>query len=174
MCSHRFTGPRHLRGFTFIELLVTIAIVAILTAVAAPSFNPIIQRWRVRGVAEDLQATLYYARSEAIKRSGNISISAESGDWNNGWKVTHTQGSDTTTLQINAAPSSVTVSISDPAATTTIIADRWGMLMPSGSQTATAMAFEVKSASNPSNDSTTHLCIGLGGRLVQKKGSQSC
>jgi type IV fimbrial biogenesis protein FimT len=58
------------RGFTAIELMVTVAILAVLAGIAAPSFNPIIERWRVRQVSEELQSTLYFARSEAVKRGG--------------------------------------------------------------------------------------------------------
>src|SRR2546427_6401346 len=36
-------------------------------SLAAPSFTPLMERWRVRQVAEDLQATIYFARSEALK-----------------------------------------------------------------------------------------------------------
>ena len=60
------------RGFTAIELMVTIGIAAILAALAAPSFTGLMERWRVRQAAEGLQSTLYYARSEAIKRGGNV------------------------------------------------------------------------------------------------------
>ena len=61
-------------GFTAIELMVVVSIVAILAALAAPSFSPLIENWRVRESAEQLQSTLYYARSEAIKRGGQVLI----------------------------------------------------------------------------------------------------
>ena len=56
------------------EVMVAVAIMGILTALAAPSFTPLIERWRVRQAAEQLQSTLYYARSEAIKRGGGVVI----------------------------------------------------------------------------------------------------
>lgn len=90
--------PRHSRGFTMIELMVVVAIMGILIALAAPSFTPLIERWRVKQSVEGLQSTLFYARSEAIKRGGNVviqkipnsaSCSTASGlsEWGCGWNV---------------------------------------------------------------------------------------
>ena len=65
---------RRMRGFTLLEVMVVVAIIAVLAALAGPSFTPLIERWRVRQAVENLQSTLFYARSEAIKRGGNVSI----------------------------------------------------------------------------------------------------
>ena len=54
--------------------MVVVAIMGILAAIATPSFTPLIERWRVRQATEQLQSTLYYARSEAIKRGGRVAI----------------------------------------------------------------------------------------------------
>ena len=73
--SHPSAQVRRLvAGFTAIELMVVVSIVAILAALAGPSFTPLIENWRVRESAEQLQSTLYYARSEAIKRGGQVVI----------------------------------------------------------------------------------------------------
>ena len=49
---------RFMTGFTAIELMVVVSIVAVLAALAAPSFTPLIESWRVREATEQLQSTL--------------------------------------------------------------------------------------------------------------------
>ena len=97
----KMPSPRSAKGFTAIELLVTIAILGVLAAIAAPSFKPLIERWKVRQVTEELQSTFYVARSEAIKRgiqvvvcrsanaeTSNTPTCAASGTgWESGWIV---------------------------------------------------------------------------------------
>ena len=86
-------------GFSAIELMVVVSIISILAALAAPSFTPLIENWRVREASEQLQSTLYYARSEAIKRGGQVVIqkipnntngctsAISNDDWDCGWIV---------------------------------------------------------------------------------------
>lgn len=62
------------RGFTLIELMVTIAVLAILMAMAAPSFNDFFQRYRLRGAADDVATLMAVARSEAVARNRNVAI----------------------------------------------------------------------------------------------------
>ena len=60
---------RHARAFTLIELMVVIAIVAVVLSLAAPSFRKMIEMQRLRGVQDQLVTDLQFARSEAA-RSG--------------------------------------------------------------------------------------------------------
>lgn len=68
------TSRKALDGFTLIELLVTLSVAGILLTVAVPSFNSVVMDSRLRAQANDVVATLNYARSEAIKRNGSISF----------------------------------------------------------------------------------------------------
>lgn len=56
-------------GFTIIELMITISVIAILAAIAMPSFADFLERNRIKGAAESVKAEFQYARSEAIKQS---------------------------------------------------------------------------------------------------------
>ncbi len=54
--------------------MVTIAVLAILMAIAAPSFNDFFQRYRLRGAADDVATLLAVARSEAVARNRNVAV----------------------------------------------------------------------------------------------------
>ena len=60
------------RGFTLIELMVTIAIAAILITLAAPSFKGLIQSNSISSSVNMFMADLRYARSEAVRRGGTV------------------------------------------------------------------------------------------------------
>lgn len=74
-------------GFTLIELMVTIAVLAIIMTIAAPSFVSVIENSRVTTQANTLLAAVNLARSEAVKQGVPVSIQSKSGDFANGWCV---------------------------------------------------------------------------------------
>jgi type IV fimbrial biogenesis protein FimT len=74
-------------GFTLIELMLVVAIVGVLAALAAPAMRQLILTQYVRAGATDLQTALFFARSEAVKRAGCVSVIPTSSAWQNGWSV---------------------------------------------------------------------------------------
>lgn len=79
-------------GFTLIELMVVLAIAAILLTLAVPSFRSTIQNNRIASQANDLVATLQLARGEAIKRGVRITVCVSTDqatctgtNWAGGW-----------------------------------------------------------------------------------------
>lgn len=94
------------RGFTIIEILIAVAVVAILVAVGAPSLRDLVVGVRVRTVASDLYESLLFARSEAIKRNAIISVVPNSGGWVAGWQVR--VDADNTVLKVADAAPTVT------------------------------------------------------------------
>lgn len=65
---------RRSRGFSLLELMVTITVAGILLAVALPSFRDVIHRNQVTSASNTLLASLAYARTEAINRGQMVSM----------------------------------------------------------------------------------------------------
>lgn len=87
-------GRNQISGFSMIELMVTVAIVAILVAIAFPSFEGSMRSNRVATASNELLASLSLARSEAIRNPGGAAIcTTTSGtacngtSWDDGWMV---------------------------------------------------------------------------------------
>lgn len=74
-------------GFTLIEAMVVIAVVAVIMAIAAPSFREFVLSQQLRAAASDLHGDLLRARSEAVKRNEGITVSRIGSSWSNGWRV---------------------------------------------------------------------------------------
>ncbi len=68
------------RGFTLIELVVGLTILAFLIAVAAPSFTVWIQNTQLRTAAESISGGLQLARSEAVRRNTTIQFALPAAD----------------------------------------------------------------------------------------------
>ncbi len=113
-CFARSANPRSGRGFTLIEMMMTILILTILIVTAAPSLSSLMRNQRIKTATFDVYASLIYARSEAIKRNANVDIiPAAPPEWASGWNIV-TSG---TTLRSQAAIGDI--NISGPAATVT-------------------------------------------------------
>jgi type IV fimbrial biogenesis protein FimT len=87
-------SPRSVMGFTVIELMVVVAITAILAGLAAPSFIDSFRRFRVDTVRDVMQGSITLARIEAVRTSQPVVIRRNVGcgvllanEWNCGWQV---------------------------------------------------------------------------------------
>lgn len=82
-------------GFTLVELLVVMAIAAILLAAGLPNFQDFIRDQRVRSIASDMVGDFALARAEAVRYSGRVVV-ARAGfggctvtgtTWREGWCI---------------------------------------------------------------------------------------
>lgn len=95
MGSYMKQHARLARGFSLIELVVAVAILGVLTALAAPSFSEISLTSKLTDLANRLVSYAAVARSEAIKRnvlvtlckSADAAACASTGGWEQGWIV---------------------------------------------------------------------------------------
>lgn len=79
------------RGFTLVELMTTVSVMAIALAIAAPSLTGFVRSSKVRSAQSELVSSMMLARSEAAKRGVTIGMAATASGTGNefggGWKV---------------------------------------------------------------------------------------
>lgn len=80
---------RRMKGFTIIELVITIAVFAILIALGLPSFSDWIHNSQIRNAAESILDGLQNARALAVKRNGYVQflLTDPAGANPTGWQV---------------------------------------------------------------------------------------
>ncbi|PKO31731.1 MAG: general secretion pathway protein GspH [Betaproteobacteria bacterium HGW-Betaproteobacteria-9] len=90
------SSERAQRGFTLVELLVTLSVLAVLLSLAVPSFSETLRGWRRDSATRAFTTHLQLARTQAIKASRKVimcpssdgeSCTADSTEWKNGWLV---------------------------------------------------------------------------------------
>lgn len=153
------TNTRAETGFTLIELMITLSILVILLTVAVPSFREFIQAQRVKATSFDLLAAITYARSEALKRNSDVTLSAASGGWANGWSISI--GSATLRTQTG------------PDASVTITSTANSLTYGRDGRTSGTGATTLQLAPNPTVSWISPRCISidLSGRPNSKQGT---
>lgn len=110
-------------GFTLVEMMVTVAVLAIVLTIGIPQFQNIIQGNRATSIANDLLGHLQLARSEAVRRARTITFcpsndgqNCSGSDWSIGWLlVADRGGSEELVLRVAPALRSGAVLSNGPA-----------------------------------------------------------
>lgn len=184
----RAQTPQQTLGFTAIELLIVITILAVLTALAGPSFGPLIERWRTNQAVNNMTSTLYAARSEAIKRGGKVSVrkiangtdgctfASTNQEWSCGWVIFVDADEDGNldageeVLQTFQAPTNVNVMNLATGGVASFQVNRWGRINNFG---AASFAITPRST-GAASPAATAICVSAGGRIRTVKESVTC
>ncbi|MBN8480628.1 MAG: GspH/FimT family pseudopilin [Xanthomonadales bacterium] len=172
------------RGFTLIELLVTISIMAILAAIAFPSFSYSLRNNRVGTQTNELLAALNYARNEAVTRGRGVTICAadtstgamptdcgSASDWKTGWMVflDSSTGSSAPTVgdRLRMWEGNPKNDLETDAGEVFIRFDPRGQAIADG--TPAEITFTLKPASDCSNDQQRRITVTALGRSGSAK-----
>ena len=158
-CIRRAAFSRVVRGVTLMELMVVVALLAVLLGVAAPAMSAFAAARRVEDLARRLGEDLVLGRNEAVKRNATVLLCVDvdatgcnaapgPGDWARGWRLcVDADGDDAcdaatpqdpNPLRVEAAVAGA-LRVSGPASRI--------RFNPNGTMTSTAFTpFEVRSA----------------------------
>lgn len=167
-------------GFTLVETMVVVALLSILTALAIPSLQDAMDRYRANAVYDELRSTFVFARSEAIRTRSRVIVQRTVGancptvqEWQCGW-IVYVDANGSGTQQVNPLPPAVaepSLRTIDAVAGGTIvntykgnqsqiIFDRWGNITPLG-----AFRQVIVPRGNISSLGVKTLCASAGGRF---------
>lgn len=79
-------------GFTLVELLITVAVIAVVLTIAAPSFRDLIEGRRLRGVSQQITTDIQFARTEAVSRGETVGMTFNPGAAGMSCYIVHTCG----------------------------------------------------------------------------------
>jgi type IV fimbrial biogenesis protein FimT len=97
---------RRAHGFSMTELLIALAVAAILASLAVPAFNGMIASQRALVCASDLYVALAKTRSGALTLNNSVTLQAKAGGWNTGWQILDVNNN---VLDDHAATAAVTI-----------------------------------------------------------------
>lgn len=180
-------NPARESGFTIVELMITLAVLAILVGIATPSFTALMNNSRLSGQTNEFSSDLALARSEAIVRGRPVTVcasgdggntcSGSAADWARGRIVfVERDGAGTlgvidstdVVLKKVTVTGNVAFTVVDSATTPNSLA--FFTYRSSGS---TGIAKSIMMVANGETSTTRLLCINGVGSLTLKKGASA-
>lgn len=152
-------------GFTLIEAMITVLILAILSSAAIPAYREFVNNQRIKTTAFDFLAMLTLARSEAIKRNTQVTAIATNGNWANGWTLNIGTTSAGTILSQQDAKRGLIVQCMNTPPTT---ASCTNITYNSNGRSPNSQYIQI---GNNSGNNVRCINIDLSGRPSSKKGS---
>jgi prepilin-type N-terminal cleavage/methylation domain-containing protein len=167
-------------GFTLIELMVTIAVAAILVAWSIPQMNNLMVGNRLTARTNDLIGSIQYARSEAIKRGKPtyVSSGAAAGcapcDWSGGWRVwvdVNSNGTQEVATEPNLRVIPAAAGFKNLTFTTTVPAI---VFLANGSLNQTAqIKFDISTTDMTAGESYRAVCLAYAGMVTSMHGTSA-
>jgi type IV fimbrial biogenesis protein FimT len=171
------TGRRS--GYTIIELLVVLTLIAIITTMALPHFFALIDRWRVHQAITELQNVIRFAHAQAIRTRSRVIIQAKPGtcrslqgaqNWSCGLMV-FLGINQTNTPDPNQPP----LREVQPFHALTVMhfgarGNAYLSYGPLGAPIANPGRFEVYPAASPDSPAAQTICLSWGGRIRVQPG----
>lgn len=148
------------RGFSLIELMIAITVMAILMGLAVPSFKIWMQNSQIRNGAESIQNGLQRARAEAVARNANIEFVL---GVDSSWVVKLVGGANIDARPANEGSKNVTRTVL-PVGATTVTFNNFGGVVANADASATLTQVDLDSPLIAAADSQNlRVTVGLGG-----------
>lgn len=152
------------RGFTLIELVIVIAIVAIVVSLGLPSIRTYLVNTQIRNAMESIQSGIRIARAEAVKRNAEVEFSVV-GASDPSWQVKVVSDSSIVTSYNRAEGAKSVEATLNPASKTVVKFDGLGRVLNSGTDSLQQIDIGVPSASGLSDVRPLRVLIGAGGTV---------
>jgi type IV fimbrial biogenesis protein FimT len=177
------------RGFTLLEVMVVLSIIAVLTTLAAPSFVQLIRSNSMSSSVNAFMADMRFARSESIRRGGAIvlcrsdnpegasPVCGSGSEWVGGWIIFHDldnsgdRNTGDVVIRVQAPITTMdSIIASGTSSLTTFRFSATGRLQ--GQSSSTQLSF---GGSSFDNSQKRVVCVNLSGRVrIAGDGTTSC